>query len=309
MIPMLNKRLHHLRERLSHFMPLDRDFTWGEWLLLGAAVISALVVCVLFGFLLYFTLPLFLEGKAVELFSAHWRPFHGEFGILPMVAGSVALALCALVVAYPLGLGICLFIHGLGPEKLGRFVLLIIHFMTGIPTVVYGFVASLVLVPFLRNAFMAGSGFSLLAAALTLSVLIVPTIVLLIHSHLQQIAPALRLTATTLGISRVDELFHITLPAASYSLFAAAVLGFGRAVGDTLIALMVAGNAAQFPDSAFDSIRTLTAHIALVVATDSQSSLYHSLFASGVILFITTAAVNITLNRLRTRFVTGADNG
>ena len=290
-------------------MPFDRDFTCGEWLLLGAAVISALVVCVLFGFLLYFTLPLFLDGKAVELFSTHWRPFHGEFGILPMVAGSVSLALCALMIAYPLGLGICLFIHGLGPEKLGRFVLLVIHFMTGIPTVVYGFVASLVLVPLLRNAFMAGSGFSLLAAALTLSVLIVPTIVLLIHSHLQQITPALRLTATALGISRVDELIHITLPAASYSLFAAAVLGFGRAVGDTLIALMVAGNAAQFPDAAFDSIRTLTAHIALVVATDSQSSMYHSLFASGVILFITTATVNITLNRLRARFATDGHNG
>lgn len=308
MITQVKTRCQQLLMKLNTFVSIDRDFTWFDWLLLCAAVFSALIVGVLFIFLLYFTLPLFLEGKAAELFSAHWRPFHGEFGILPMVAGSLALALCSLSIAYPVGLGICLFIHGLGPEKLGRVVLLIIHFMTGIPTVIYGFVAAFVLVPFLRNAFAAGSGFSLLAAALTLSVLIVPTIVLLIHSQLQQISPALRLTATTLGISRIDELFHITLPAASYSLFAAAVLGFGRAVGDTLIALMVAGNAAQFPDSAFDSIRALTAHIALVVATDSQSSLYHSLFASGVILFITTAMVNITLNRLRARFVTSVVN-
>lgn len=305
----MKKNGYQLRKLLHALVPFDRDFIWVEWLLLCSAVVSALVVCVLFGFLVYFTLPLFIEGKAVELLSTHWRPFQGEFGILPMVVGSVSLALCALMVAYPISLGICLFIHGLGPIRLGRLVLLLIHFMTGVPTVVYGFVASLVLVPLLRQFCVAGSGFSLLAAALTLSILIVPTIVLLIHSQLQQITPALRLTATSLGISRVDELVYITLPAASYSLFAAAVLGFGRAVGDTLIALMVAGNAAQFPDSAFDSIRTLTAHIALVVATDSQSSLYHSLFASGVILFLTTAVVNITLNRLRARFAAGSHNG
>lgn len=308
MIDKLRTFWHYLHPCLCSVIPLNRRFSWVEWLLFGSAVVSALVVCVLFGFLLYFTLPLFFEGEAVELFSPHWRPFHDEFGILPMVVGSVLLALCALCVAYPISLGICLFIHGLGPRKLGKFVLLVIHFMTGIPTVVYGFIAALLLVPLLRNTFVSGSGYSLLAATLTLSVLLVPTIVLLIHGHLQQIAPTLRLTATSLGISRIDELIHITLPAASYSLFAAAVLGFGRAVGDTLIALMVAGNAAQFPDSVFDSIRTLTAHIALVVATDSQSSLYHSLFASGVILFLTTTAVNITLSRLRCKFADGALN-
>ena len=274
---------------------------YAEILLQSATVFSALIVIFLFGFLIYFTLPLFLEGQFTQLFSLHWRPFHGEFGILPMVAGTLALAISALLIAYPIGLGICLFVHGLGPRWLARPVLLLIHGMTAIPTVVYGFVAVFLLVPILRNNFSHGSGFSLLAAALTLSILILPTIVLLINSQLQQTVPKLRLTAVSLGISRVQELTRISLPASSYGLLAAAILGFGRAVGDTLIALMVAGNAAQIPDSALDSIRTLTAHIALVVATDSQNTTYHSLFACGLILFLTTASVNLLMHQIKRR--------
>jgi len=291
---------------------LNRPLSWisghTEGLLRGAAVFSALIVLALFGFLAYFTLPLFAKGQLVELFSTHWRPFHGEFGILPMLAGTLALATSALLIAYPIGLGICLFVHGLGPARLARPVLILIHCMTGIPTVVYGFVAVFLLVPLLRNSFAHGTGFSLLAASLTLSIMILPTIVLLINSQLQQVVPTLRLTTAALGISRVQELTRISLPAASYGLLAAAILGFGRAVGDTLIALMVAGNAAQIPESAFDSIRTLTAHIALVVATDSQSTTYHSLFAAGMILFLTTAMVNLLLHQIKRRVFQESNN-
>lgn len=272
-----------------------------ELLLRLAAIFSSLIVLALLGFLLYFSLPLFIEGRFSELFSLHWRPFQGDFGILSMIVGTLMLAVSALLIAYPIGLGICLFIHGLGPSRLARPLLLLVHIMTGIPTVVYGFVAVFLLVPSLRSYFDRGSGFSLLAATLTLSVLILPTIVLLINSQLQQLVPVLRLTTVALGISRVDELSRICLPAASYGLLSAAILGFGRAVGDTLIALMVAGNATQLPDSMFDSIRTLTAHIALVVSTDSQSTTYHSLFAGGLILFLTSASVNLLLHGIKRR--------
>ncbi|PLY04412.1 MAG: phosphate ABC transporter permease [Desulfuromonas sp.] len=276
-------------------------------MLRSAALFSALIIFALFGFLAYFSLPLFIEGRLGELFSLHWRPFQGQFGILPMIVGTLLLALSALALAYPLGLGICLFIHGLGPALLARPLLLLVQGMTGIPTVVYGFVSVFLLVPLLRNLFAHGSGFSLLAALLTLALLILPTIVLLIHSQLGQVVPALRLTATALGIARERELLYISLPASSYGLLAAAILGFGRAVGDTLIALMVAGNAARIPDSAFDSIRTLTAHIALVVSTDSQSTTYQSLFAGGLILFLTTAAINLLLHRIKSRACPSGD--
>jgi phosphate transport system permease protein len=264
--------------------------------LVAAVVVSALAVFAIFGFLLYFSLPLFFQGNFADILLGPWRPFYNSFGILPMIIGSVSLALLALVLAYPVGLGICLFAHGLGPPKLARPVLAMIHFMTGIPTVVYGFVSAVLLVPFLRSGFTFSSGFSLLAAALTLSLLILPTIVLLMNSQLQQVTSATRLTAAALGIHPAQELIWITLPAASRGLTTAAILGFGRAIGDTLIALMVAGNAAQIPHSVFDSIRTLTAHIALVVATDSQSAAFHSLFACGLILFAITTSINLALH-------------
>lgn len=283
---------------------LHTGFSWDkgiERLLQCAAIFSALIILALFAFLLYFSLPLLSGGRLALLGGLHWRPFAGQFGLLPMIFGSLALSLSALIIAYPLGIGICLFIHGLGPTWLARPLRGLIQCMTGVPTVVYGFVAAMLLVPLLREHFSSGSGFSLLAAALTLSLLILPTIVLLIDSQLQQIVPAQRMTATALGISRAQELISISLPTASTGLTAAAILGFGRALGDTLIALMVAGNAAQLPDSAFTSIRTLTAHIALVVATDSQSTAYHSLFAAGLLLFLSSAAVSLVLRRISRR--------
>ena len=133
----------------------------------GLAVISCLSVFAILGFLLYFTWPLVAEGHLARVLAWHWRPFQGQFGILPMIVGSAYLAASALAVAYPVGLGICGFAHGLGPRRLARVVMAAIHFMTGIPTVVYGFVAVFLLVPRIRGVFLQGTGFSWLAASLT----------------------------------------------------------------------------------------------------------------------------------------------
>jgi phosphate transport system permease protein len=124
------------------------------------AVISSLSVFAILGFLLYFTWPLVAAGHLPQILTWHWRPFQGQFGILPMVVGSICLAASALVVAYPVALGLCCFVHGLGPRPLARVVLAVVHFMAGIPTVVYGFVAVFLLVPRIRGVFAQGSGFS-----------------------------------------------------------------------------------------------------------------------------------------------------
>jgi phosphate transport system permease protein len=264
-------------------------------LLLCAAVFSALVVLSIFLFLLFFSFPLFTLPHLTQLLSIAWRPFQNQYGILPMLFVSLILSLFSLITAFPLALGICGFAYGLGPRRLARAVMTIIQFMTSIPTIVYGFVSVFLLVPKLRDCFSANSGFSLLAAVVTLSILILPTIVLIIHSQLQIIEPRVRLTAESLGIPASRKFLWILLPAAKQGLFAALLLGFGRAVGDTIVALMVAGNAAQLPHSLHDSVRTLTSHIALVVATDSTSMIYHSLFACGLLLFFISFTLNLTL--------------
>jgi phosphate transport system permease protein len=270
-----------------------------EAALFGAASISVAAVAAIFAFLLYFSAPFILGGQAGEILAWRWRPFHGEFGILPMAAGSLILAVSAMLLAFPAGIGICCFAHGLGPRPLRPMVMAIVRLMTSIPTVVYGFVAVFLLVPLIRETFMNGSGFSWLAAGLTLSLLVLPTIVLLIDAQFRVVEPGIRLTSAALGMSTSQSMVHVLLPQSRRGILAAAVLGFGRSIGDTLVPLMLAGNAPHVPGSPLEPLRTLTAHIALVVATDSQSSAYNSLFAAGLILLVSATAVNLALRSIR----------
>ncbi|NLC24343.1 MAG: ABC transporter permease subunit [Oxalobacter sp.] len=267
-------------------------------LLFCAAALSGLTVLAIFGFLLWFSLPVFHGGMLLSLFSWQWRPTEEAFGILPMVAGSLCLAVSAMLIAFPVGVGLCGFIHGIGPSRLARPLLGIVRFMTSIPTVVYGLVSAFLLIPLLRDGF-SGSGFSWLAALLTLALLVLPTIVLVLDNQFRLLHEEMHLSAMALGLSRAQQFLRLTLPLSRHGLLMALALGFGRAVGDTMISLMLAGNAPQLPHSLLDSIRTLTAHIALVVSTDSQSMAYGSLFACGLMLFGVSVGVNVVLYRLR----------
>ncbi len=274
-------------------------------LLLCATVVSSGAILAIFLFLVYFSASIFLEGQFTEVFSWQWMPIQKQYGILSVMVGSIALSATTMLVAYPFGLGLCCFVHGAGPPRLARPLMGLVHFMTSVPTVVYGFVSVFLLVPLVRSSFEEGTGFSWLAASLTLSILVLPTIVLLIHTQMDQVSPGVRLASKALGLSPAQELLHVVLPLCSRGLAAGAVLGFGRAVGDTIIALMLAGNAAQIPHSLLDSIRVLTAHIALVLATDVHSAAYHSLFACGLILFAMTAGVNLAIRAILARSPSG----
>jgi phosphate transport system permease protein len=173
--------------------------------------------------------------------------------------------------------------------------------MTAIPTVVYGFVAVLLLVPVMRTVSWGGSGFSLLSAALMLAVLILPTMVLLLRVRLEQVDAQVAQACAALGMSRLQTLRHAVLPLSRRGLLAGLALGFCRALGDTLIALMVAGNSPQLPVSPTDSVRTLTAHIALVMTTDWHSPEYRSVAGAGLLLFVITTGLTIALHRLEAR--------
>jgi len=269
-----------------------------ERLLFCATAVSALAVLAIFGFLLWFSLPVIRGDALISLLSWHWRPLRGEFGILPMLAGSLCLSISALLLAYPLALGICCFVHGAGPARAARPLMAAVRFMTSVPTVVYGLISVFMLVPLIRNAF-SGSGFSWLAAGLVLAVLVIPTIVLVIDGQFRQVQTGIGLTGRALGLCPIQQLLRLTLPLSARGLGVAAALGFGRAIGDTLIPLMLAGNAVRLPHSLLDPLRTLTSHIALVVATDSQSLVYGSLFACGVVLFLVSVLVNLALRGLR----------
>lgn len=274
---------------------------WMPRLMWGSTLVSATAVWAIVLFLLYAAMPLLLSGEFLPLLTSSWRPYGSpaEYGIAPMIAGSLLVAFLSLLIAFPTALGACGFAHGIAPRVLGKLLLAVVHFMTSIPTVIYGFVSVCLLVPLVRDAFSTGTGFSLLTAAITLSFLILPTIVLVMDVGLRQIDPDIKLACEALGLSPAQTQLRVLFPMARRTLLVAAGLGFCRAVGDTLIALMVAGNAPQVPSSATESIRTLTSHIALVVATDWYSPEYRSVAAAGLLLFVLSAGLSVMIRRLR----------
>lgn len=263
----------------------------------GAGAVVCLTLAAMALFLLVLGAPLLFDGQWAQVLTWTWRPYQHLYGILPMVIGTLALASLACVLAWPLAVGISLLACGLGPSRIGRLTLRVVTIMTGIPTVVYGFVSVFAMVPLMRGALHGMNGPSCLAAGLTLALLILPTMVLFLHTDLQAAEQKTRLTAASLGFSRAQALVLVALPQASHGLRTAAILGACRAVSDTLIPLMLAGNAPQLPQSVFASIRTLTAHIALVLSTDNSSPAFYSLFACGLLLFAVTTFGQVLIRR------------
>ena len=261
------------------------------WLRASAFYVTALLATV-FVFITFCAAEgLFMSGPT--LFTSVWHPETQEFGILPMIAATAALSLSWLV-----AFGCICHIYGFGGKYSASLLSSLLRIMTAIPTVVYGFASVFLLVPLIRDG-LGGSGFSWFTAALVLSLLITPTMVLTMESAVSQVARESGLTAEALGLSRAEHLVCVVLPACREWLWGAALLGFGRAAGDTMIPTMLAGNAVQYPTSPFEAIRTLTAHIGLVLSSDVGGTAYYSLFVAGGILLVLSTGANIIFRAVR----------
>jgi phosphate transport system permease protein len=219
-------------------------------------------------------------------------------GIAPMIVGTLVIAGLAMVFSFPVSLGCAALISGLGRGPLPALLHRMVCFMTGIPTVVYGFAGIFLLVPIIREWAGRGSGLCVLSAALLLAVLIAPTMILFFVDAFSSVPRSYLIAADALGATTVQRLVHVTIPNAWRGLTSGVVLASGRAVGDTLIALMIAGNAAVLPESLLDPARSLTAHIALVVAADFDSLEFRTLFACGIVLYLCTTVMVILTRRI-----------
>lgn len=259
------------------------------------AIFSCFIVLTILGFLSYFMAPVIVNGDLRELLGTIWNPASNSFGIVPMFVGSVCVSFTAVILAYPVATGLSLYCNGMGPHFLGAKLTTVIEFMVCVPTVVYAFVSAILLAPMLRSMFQHGSGFSWLTASLTLTLLVLPTIFLMINTSIREASHKFRVLALSLGMTQAQALAWVITPQAKTGFKIGLILGLARAVGDTIISLMLAGNAAQFPDSTLDSVRTLTAHIALVVATDPNSLAYQSIFLCGLLLCAISAITNLGL--------------
>ncbi|EKD36864.1 MAG: phosphate ABC transporter permease [uncultured bacterium] len=262
-----------------------------------AAFGSGFLTIAVFMMMLFLGWPLLSSGQFFSLLLQKWLPGQGIFGIYPMLLGSLSIALLALCLSLPISLGTAFVAATLATGPWRKFLVTTVRFMAGIPTVIYGFVAVFLLVPFMREQLTGGSGMNILTAGTVLALLIAPTMIVFFVNGLNSVEKSYCLAVDALGGRPVQKLLYLQLPQAWPTMVAGIIMGLGRAMGDTLISLMLAGNSIAVPSTVIDSGRTLTAHIALVIAADFSSMQFKSIFACGMVLYLFTVMV-VALLRL-----------
>ena len=235
---------------------------------------------------------LFKVGIVNFLTGREWSPSNGEFGILPMVLSSVWITLGALVIGVPTGISCAVFLAEIIGDKTRKILKPAIELLAGIPSVVYGFMGVVILVPFIRETF-GGPGFSLLAGSIILGIMILPTIISISTDSLKAVPNSFREASISMGATRWQTTIFVTLRAARTGILASVILGMGRAIGETMAVIMVAGNALNIPRSLLSPIRPLTSNIALEMgyATGDHQK---ALFATGIVLFVFIMILNVT---------------
>jgi len=267
-------------------------------LLFVITAVGALLTLAILFFMIRLGMPLFTIHSLSNLLTQTWAPDQGLYGIFPFLCGTSAIVSLALLIAFPLSLGSAVFIHLLAPSHLARLLHQVVKMMAGIPTVIYGFVGIFLLVPLVREGFSRGSGMSILSAALLLALLVSPTMILVFLESFAAIPLSHIRALEALGGTPRQKLVHVILPGARTGIITGLLLALGRALGDTMIALMVAGNATATPESLLDSVRTLTAHIALVMTADFDSIEFKTIFVCGISLYFGTAGLTLLLRYL-----------
>ena len=270
-------------------------------MLTAFSAISALLLIALF--ILNEGLPfIFKYGVKDFLFSSDWNPHLGKYGIYPMIVASLWVTFGALVIGAPLGVAGAFFLTEYVPKSIMRIIKPTIELLAAIPSVVYGFIGVMVLAPLIRNNF-GGPGLSLLAASIILGIMILPTVISISIDSIMAVPQSYREGSLALGATTWQTIHMVTVKASKSGIIASIILGMGRAIGETMAVIMVAGNSVNIPHSPLDSVRTLTANIALEM---SYATGLHrqALFATGVILFIGIIILNsIASVALRKRVV------
>jgi phosphate ABC transporter permease protein PstC len=274
---------------------LERNEKLVRLALLAIAFSAVSVLAVITAFIFMEGVPImFRYGFKSFLGGTNWYPSEKSFGLLPMIVGSLMVTLGALVIGVPLGLSCAVFLTEFSSKRLRRIIKPVIELLAGIPSVVYGFMGVVLLVPFIRRTF-GGPGLSVLAGAVILGIMILPTIISITIDSLLAVPPAYREGSIALGATRWQTTKMVLFPAARSGIVASIILGMGRAVGETMAVIMVAGNAVAVPGSLLAPVRTLTSNIALEMGYASGEH-RQALFATGVILFVIIMILNTIAN-------------
>ncbi len=274
------------------------------FLIIGLSCLFVLLLIMVF--LFSEGIPILKDVRLADfLFGTQWYPTSGNprFGILPLIAASVAVTLLASAFAVPLSLAIAVYLSELASPRVREIVKPAIEVIASIPSVIIGFFGMVVVAPFLQQQFNIDTGLNLFNASLMLAFMAVPTIASISEDAISSVPMSLKEASYALGANRWQTIFHITIPAALSGIWTAVILGISRVIGETMVVLMVAGGAAVMPGSLFDPVRPLTSNIAAEMAeAPVGGSHYHALFAIGIILFIITFMFNLVADYLSSKY-------
>ena len=267
----------------------------------GCAIISVLAVVTITGYMIISGTPaIFKEGITGILFSTTWAPTaaHPQYGIAYVILTSIVGVFLAICIGVPIGLFTAINLAEIAPARLRKILKSAIELLAGIPSVVYGFFGMVVLVPAFRNIF--GNGNCVFTASILLGIMILPTIIGVSESAIRAVPDSYYEGSLGLGASHERSVFFAVLPAAKSGILAGIVLGIGRAIGETMAVVMVAGNQAIIPDGMFSGVRTLTSNIVLEMgyATDLHRE---ALIATAVVLFVFILMINLCFAVLKSK--------
>jgi phosphate transport system permease protein len=237
-------------------------------------------------------IPLLLKvGLGNFLFNSDWRPSKGFYGIWTMFVGSLAVTFSSMLWAVPLGIMTAIFMAEIAPHRVGRLLGSMIELLAGIPSVVYGFVGLIVIVPFIRDV-LGGNGLSVLAGAIILGIMILPTVINISRDSIMAVPKEYKEGSLALGATHYQTIARVIVPAARSGIITAIVLGMGRAIGETMAVVMVTGNSTVIPGSILSPVRTMTSNIVLEMGYASGDH-QAALFATGTILFLFIVCLNL----------------
>ncbi len=263
-----------------------------------AACVSIFAVAVICIFLFKSGIPAIVEiGPLKFLFGTVWKPNNDLYGIFPMIVGSIYVTAGAIVFGVPLGILTAVFMARFCPKGIYKIAKPAVELLAGIPSIVYGFFGLMAIVPLMHTLF-GGSGKSILTASILLGIMILPTIIGVTESSLRAVPDSYFEGSLALGATKERSVFFSVLPAAKSGVLAGVVLGVGRAIGETMAIIMVAGNQTAMPTGILSGVRTMTANIVIEMgyATDLHRE---ALFATGVVLFVFIMLINLSFSCIK----------
>ena len=286
-----NNKRKYMMEKLS------------ERVFLICALLSVVSLLLIIGFVFVKgSTPFVSDGYSIIdfIFGMDWVPSEDKFGIFPMIVASLFATFGALVIGVPIGLLTAIFLAEIAPKNVAKIISPAVQLLAGIPSVLYGVFGLAVIVPFLQEYLGLAKGQSLLAVIIVLAIMMLPTIVTVAETAIRAVPKTYREGSLALGASQIETIFKIVVPAAKSGIMAAIVLGLGRAIGETMAVILVAGNSLILPTSLTDSVRPLTTNIALEMGY-AFGTHQEMLFATGIVLFSFILLLNFVLLKIASK--------